>query len=83
MENFYLKRKQENPKLPEQFVLEDTINYYVDVIRKQHDRYDPTKGRYQITIEKFKETNPYIMGYKGYSGFDAGLYYCPYIPNSK
>ena len=37
-------------------------------------------GRYRVYIDQFAADNYLIVGYKGSNSFDAGLFYCPYVP---
>ena len=40
-------------------------------------------GRYKVFIDPYANasaTNFYVVGYKGSSAYDAGIFYCPYIP---
>jgi len=41
-------------------------------------------GRYKVYIDPFaanvSANQYYVMGYKGSSPYDAGLFYCPYVP---
>ena len=40
-------------------------------------------GRYKVYIDPYANasaTNFYVVGYKGSSAYDAGIFYCPYIP---
>jgi hypothetical protein len=37
-------------------------------------------GRYRVYVDPFAGTNYMVVGYKGSSAFDAGLFYCPYVP---
>jgi hypothetical protein len=40
-------------------------------------------GRYKVFIDPYlptSGTNYFVVGYKGASPFDAGLFYCPYVP---
>jgi hypothetical protein len=41
-------------------------------------------GRYKVYIDPYAPTAPstdyFIVGYKGSSPFDAGMFYCPYVP---
>lgn len=39
-------------------------------------------GRMKVYIDPYINTGVdfYVMGYKGASAFDAGLFYCPYVP---
>ena len=35
---------------------------------------------YRVYIDPYTTGNYYTLGYKGSSAFDAGLFYCPYVP---
>ena len=41
-------------------------------------------GRYKVYVDPYSSnqsaTQFYLVGYKGTSAFDAGLFYCPYVP---
>ena len=40
-------------------------------------------GRYKVFIDPYANasaTNFYVVGYKGSSAYDAGIFYCPYVP---
>ena len=40
-------------------------------------------GRYKVYIDPYANasaTNFYVVGYKGSSAYDAGIFYCPYVP---
>jgi hypothetical protein len=37
-------------------------------------------GRYRVYIDPYAGNNYMVVGYKGSSAFDAGLFYCPYVP---
>jgi hypothetical protein len=37
-------------------------------------------GRYRVYIDPYAGSNYMVVGYKGSSAFDAGLFYCPYVP---
>jgi len=40
-------------------------------------------GRYKVYVDPYATTtasNYFIVGYKGSSAYDAGLFYCPYVP---
>ena len=40
-------------------------------------------GRYKVYIDPYfsaSATNFFVVGYKGSSAYDAGLFYCPYVP---
>lgn len=42
------------------------------------------QGKYKVFVDPFSANNSasqfYVIGYKGASAYDAGVYYCPYIP---
>lgn len=42
------------------------------------------QGRYKVFVDPYAPTGPvadyFIVGYKGSSPYDAGLFYCPYVP---
>ena len=40
-------------------------------------------GRYKVYVDPYatiQDTNWFVLGYKGSSAYDAGLFYCPYVP---
>lgn len=37
-------------------------------------------GRYDVFVDPYMTTNQVLVGYKGANEFDAGYYYCPYVP---
>jgi hypothetical protein len=37
-------------------------------------------GRYRVYIDPYAGSNYLVVGYKGASAFDAGIFYCPYVP---
>ena len=40
-------------------------------------------GRYKVYVDPYfsaSATNFFVVGYKGSSAYDAGLFYCPYVP---
>lgn len=37
-------------------------------------------GRFKVYIDPYLGTDGYVVGYKGASAYDAGLFYCPYVP---
>jgi hypothetical protein len=49
---------------------DDTGNTFVGVLN----------GRYRVYIDPYATTNFMVVGYKGSNAFDAGLFYCPYVP---
>lgn len=51
-------------------VPDDTGNTFIGVLN----------GRYRVYIDPYAGSNFMVMGYKGSNAFDAGLFYCPYVP---
>jgi hypothetical protein len=49
---------------------DDTGNTFVGVLN----------GRFRVYIDPYTTSNYLVVGYKGTSAFDAGLFYCPYVP---
>lgn len=37
-------------------------------------------GKYKVFVDPYAATNTVIVGYKGSSEMDAGIFYCPYVP---
>ena len=41
-------------------------------------------GRYKVYVDPYSAnvaaSNYYVVGYKGTSPYDAGFFYCPYVP---
>jgi len=50
--------------------VDDTGNSFVGVLN----------GRYRVYIDPYAGSNFMVVGYKGANAFDAGLFYCPYVP---
>lgn len=50
--------------------VDDTGNTFAGVLN----------GRYRVYIDPYAGANYIIVGYKGSSAFDAGIFYCPYVP---
>ena len=50
--------------------VDDTGNTFAGVLN----------GRVKVYIDPYANTNYAVVGYKGSSPFDAGLFYCPYVP---
>lgn len=42
--------------------------------------YAGTMGRFKVFVDPYLSTNGYVVGYKGANAYDAGLFYCPYVP---
>lgn len=58
------------PALSNNLNVDDTGNTFAGVLN----------GRIKVYIDPYATGNFYTMGYKGTSAFDAGLFYCPYVP---
>lgn len=50
--------------------VDDTGNTFVGVLN----------GRYRVYIDPYATGHFMVVGYKGSNPFDAGLFYCPYVP---
>ena len=50
--------------------VDDTGNTFVGILN----------GRYRVYIDPYATGNFMVVGYKGSSPYDAGLFYCPYVP---
>jgi len=50
--------------------VDDTGNTFAGVLN----------GRMKVYIDPYTTDNYMVVGYKGSSAFDAGLFYCPYVP---
>ena len=50
--------------------VDDTGNTFAGVLN----------GRYKVYIDPYAGDNYVVVGYKGASALDAGLFYCPYVP---
>lgn len=59
-----------SPAIDDSFNYDDTGNTYVGVL----------SGRYKVYIDPYASYDEVIIGYKGASAWDAGIYYCPYVP---
>ena len=62
------------PALSANLTVDDTGNTFAGVLN----------GRFKVYIDPFAANlsadQYYVMGYKGSSPYDAGLFYCPYVP---
>ena len=65
------------PALNANLNVDDTGNTFAGVLQ----------GKYRVYIDPFSSnqttslgTQYYVIGYKGTSPYDAGLFYCPYVP---
>ena len=50
--------------------VDDTGNTFAGVLN----------GRLRVYVDPYAGNNYMVVGYKGSSAFDAGLFYCPYVP---
>jgi len=50
--------------------VDDTGNTFAGVLN----------GRFRVYIDPYAGSNYMVIGYKGSSTFDAGMFYCPYVP---
>ena len=50
--------------------VDDTGNTFAGVLN----------GRFRVYIDPYAGANYAVVGYKGSNAFDAGLFYCPYVP---
>ena len=63
------------PALNANLNVDDTGNTFAGVLQ----------GKYRVYIDPYAANSPaasqyYVVGYKGSSAYDAGLFYCPYVP---
>lgn len=58
------------PALSTSLQVDDTGNTFAGVLQ----------GKYRVYIDPYATGNYYVIGYKGSSAYDAGLYYTPYVP---
>ena len=50
--------------------VDDTGNTFAGVLN----------GRFRVYIDPYATSNYLVVGYKGANAYDAGLFYCPYVP---
>ena len=50
--------------------VDDTGNTFAGVLN----------GRFKVYIDPYAGANYLVVGYKGSNAFDAGIFYCPYVP---
>ena len=63
------------PALSTNLNVDDTGNTFAGVLN----------GRYKVYVDPYSANSGaanqfYVVGYKGTSAYDAGLFYCPYVP---
>lgn len=56
--------------LKDSLSVDDTGNTFVGVLN----------GRFKVYIDPYATTNFLVAGFKGANQYDAGLFYCPYVP---
>jgi hypothetical protein len=62
---------QYTPRLDQNnLMIDDTGNTFAGILN----------GRYKVYIDPYSTGDYCVVGYKGPSAFDAGVFYCPYIP---
>ena len=63
-----------NPALNNNLTVDDTGNTFAGVLN----------GRFKVYIDPYSANNSaaqyFVVGYKGTSPYDAGIFYCPYVP---
>jgi hypothetical protein len=37
-------------------------------------------GRFKVYVDPYLGTDGYVVGFKGANAYDAGIFYCPYVP---
>ena len=58
------------PALSTELQVDDTGNTFAGILN----------GKYRVYVDPYANGNFYVMGYKGVNQYDAGIFYCPYIP---
>ena len=58
------------PALANSLNVDDTGNTFAGVLN----------GRFKVYIDPFAGAQYLVVGYKGTNAFDAGIFYCPYVP---
>lgn len=58
------------PEMVSNLNVDDTGNCFVGTLN----------GRYKVFIDPYAMSDFLVVGYKGTSSYDAGLYYAPYVP---
>lgn len=58
------------PALSTELQVDDTGNTFAGILN----------GRYRVYVDPYATGDFYVIGYKGANAYDAGLFYCPYIP---
>lgn len=58
------------PAISANLQVDDTGNTFAGILN----------GRFKVFIDPYATEDFYVVGYKGTSSYDAGLYYAPYVP---
>lgn len=58
------------PAIQANLQVDDTGNTFAGVLN----------GRFKVFIDPYATEDFYVVGYKGSSSYDAGIYYAPYVP---
>lgn len=58
------------PALSDSLQVDDTGNTFAGVLN----------GRFKVYVDPYTTGNYMVVGYKGTTPMDAGLFYCPYVP---
>jgi hypothetical protein len=58
------------PALMTELQVDDTGNTFAGILN----------GRYRVFIDPYATGDYWVVGYKGANGYDAGIYYAPYVP---
>ena len=61
------------PAISNSLNVDDSSNTFAGVLN----------GRYRVYVDPYattQDTNWFVVGYKGSNAYDAGLFYCPYVP---
>lgn len=61
-----------SPSIDDNLPADDTGNTFVGMLN----------GRYKVFVDPYLGYDEVIVGYKGSSPIDAGMFYCPYVPLS-
>jgi hypothetical protein len=61
---------ENNPQMQTGLNVDETGNTFAGVLN----------GRYKVYIDPYAGTDFCAVGYKGTNAYDAGIFYCPYVP---
>jgi hypothetical protein len=69
------------PALNANLNVDDTGNTFAGILQGKYKVYiDPYAGGFTNSTAAVQGGQYYVVGYKGSSPYDAGLFYCPYVP---